>query len=154
MINQRYKKHHQTEQKNTTRFCGLRRAKAKLHSKSRLKRLQQHRPHQAVRAAGANQIYQIDQIDYDIDEVRQLLEATPGLIVLDNLTKNEYPMPLFAKNKDEVFVGRIRRDHSAPNSLNLWIVADNLRKGAATNAVQIAEYLMAHNLVGASALAV
>ena len=69
MINQRYKKHHQTEQKNTTRFCGLRRAKAKLHSKSRLKRLQQHRPHQAVRAAGANQIYQIDQIDYDIDEV-------------------------------------------------------------------------------------
>jgi len=77
--------------------------------------------------------------DFAIDEVRELLSKTDGVVVKDNPAKNEYPMPLDAMNKDEVFVGRIRRDESLPNSLNLWIVADNLRKGAATNTVQIAE---------------
>jgi aspartate-semialdehyde dehydrogenase len=69
------------------------------------------------------------------------------VIVQDDPAKNLYPMPLYAHDKNEVFVGRIRRDESAPNSLNLWIVADNLRKGAATNAVQIAEYLYQHNFL-------
>jgi aspartate-semialdehyde dehydrogenase len=77
-----------------------------------------------------------------------LLAATPGIIVQDDLKNNLYPMPLLAKHKDEVFVGRIRRDESIENGLNLWIVADNLRKGAATNAVQIATYLMEHKLIG------
>ena len=80
--------------------------------------------------------------DFDIKELRQLLTNASGVIVLDDPESNSYPMPLTAHDKDEVFVGRIRRDHSAPNSLNLWIVSDNLRKGAATNAVQIAEYLI------------
>lgn len=85
--------------------------------------------------------------DFDLDEVRELLAATPGVIVQDDLANNVYPMPINAHNKDEVFVGRIRRDESQKNTLNLWIVADNLRKGAATNTVQIAEYLIAKNLV-------
>jgi aspartate-semialdehyde dehydrogenase len=85
---------------------------------------------------------------FEVSEVKELLTAAEGLIVLDNINDNSYPMPLFAKNKDEVFVGRIRRDDSAENALNIWVVADNLRKGAATNAVQIAEYLMAKKLVG------
>jgi len=85
---------------------------------------------------------------YDLAEVRRLLGATSGLIVEDDPANNKYPMPRFAKNRDEVFVGRIRRDASIANGLNLWIVADNLRKGAATNAVQIAEYLVAHELIG------
>ncbi len=80
--------------------------------------------------------------DFTIEEVRQVLAKTPGLIVQDNPAQNEYPMPLFAHGKDEVFVGRIRRDESHERALNLWIVADNLRKGAATNAVQIAELLL------------
>jgi aspartate-semialdehyde dehydrogenase len=80
--------------------------------------------------------------DFDIDEVIKVLKKSPGLTVLDNPLANEYPMPLNAQNKDEVFVGRIRRDYSADNTLNLWIVADNLRKGAATNAVQIAEHIV------------
>ena len=80
--------------------------------------------------------------DYDLAELRQILENTPGLIVQDDPAENHYPMPLTAHKKDEVFVGRLRRDESQPNSLNMWIVADNLRKGAATNAVQIAEYLI------------
>jgi len=79
--------------------------------------------------------------DFDLDEVRKLLSEFPGIIVQDNPEENLYPMPINAQDKDEVFVGRIRRDFSNPNTLNLWIVADNLRKGAATNAVQIAEYL-------------
>lgn len=79
---------------------------------------------------------------FDLDEVRQVLEAAPGVIVQDNPEEYLYPMPMWAEGKDEVFVGRIRRDESQENSLNLWIVADNLRKGAATNAVQIAEYLL------------
>jgi aspartate-semialdehyde dehydrogenase len=85
--------------------------------------------------------------DFDIAEVRKILSETPGIIVQDDLANNIYPMPINAHNKDEVFVGRIRRDESQENTLNLWIVADNLRKGAATNTVQIAEYLIENNLV-------
>ena len=85
--------------------------------------------------------------DFDINEVRSILESTEGVIVQDNLKEFEYPMPLFAQGKNEVFVGRLRRDESQPNTLNMWIVADNLRKGAATNTIQIAEYLVANNLV-------
>lgn len=85
--------------------------------------------------------------DFDLAKVRQLLSETPGVIVQDDLANHIYPMPITANDKDEVFVGRIRRDESQKNTLNLWIVADNLRKGAATNTVQIAEYLIAHNLV-------
>lgn len=85
--------------------------------------------------------------DFDLDEVRALLAKQPGLVVVDNPAKLEYPMPKDAHGKDEVFVGRIRRDESNPKTLNLWIVADNLRKGAATNAVQIAEVLRDKNLL-------
>ena len=85
--------------------------------------------------------------EFDLDEVRKILSETPGVVVQDNVKNNEYPMPLYSEGKDDVFVGRIRRDLSQPKTLNLWIVADNLRKGAATNAVQIAEYLVANNLV-------
>ncbi len=85
--------------------------------------------------------------DFDPGDVTALLQKTPGVVVLDDPAKNEYPMPVLAHGKDEVFVGRIRRDLSKKKSLNVWIVADNLRKGAATNAVQIAEYLMSHGLV-------
>lgn len=84
---------------------------------------------------------------FTVEEVITLLDKTDGIVVQNNNSKNEYPMPLFAKNKDEVFVGRIRRDESTENGLNLWIVSDNLRKGAATNAVQIAEYLVENTLV-------
>jgi aspartate-semialdehyde dehydrogenase len=85
--------------------------------------------------------------DFDLKEVREILHHTQGVVVQDNPLTNTYPMPIYAKDKNEVFVGRIRRDESLPNSLNMWIVADNLRKGAATNAIQIAEYLMEHALV-------
>ena len=85
--------------------------------------------------------------DFDLTEVRKLLSETPGVIVHDNPATNSYPMPIFAHDKDEVFVGRLRRDETQPNTLNMWIVADNLRKGAATNAIQIAEYLVANHLV-------
>ena len=85
--------------------------------------------------------------EFDLDEVRKILSETPGVVLQDNVKNNEYPMPLYSEGKDDVFVGRIRRDLSQPKTLNLWIVADNLRKGAATNAVQIAEYLVANNLV-------
>lgn len=85
--------------------------------------------------------------DFDVNKVRALLQETEGIMVQDNLDTNTYPMPLYAQNKNEVFVGRIRRDESQENSLNLWIVADNLRKGAATNTIQIAEYLVANQLV-------
>ncbi|MEM0992830.1 MAG: aspartate-semialdehyde dehydrogenase [Bacteroidota bacterium] len=84
---------------------------------------------------------------FEVSEVRALLNDMPGVVVQDNPAKNEYPMPRFAKDKDAVFVGRIRRDESIENGLNLWIVSDNLRKGAATNAVQIAEYLVAQGIV-------
>ena len=85
--------------------------------------------------------------DFDEQEVRDLLAKSAGIVVQDNPGLNEYPMPLYASGKDEVFVGRIRRDYSQPNTLNCWIVSDNLRKGAATNAVQIAEYMLAKGLI-------
>jgi len=85
--------------------------------------------------------------EFDLDEVRKILSETLGVTLQDDVKNNVYPMPLYSEGKDEVFVGRIRRDLSQPKTLNLWIVADNLRKGAATNAVQIAEYLVANNLV-------
>ena len=85
--------------------------------------------------------------EYDMHELRAILENTEGLTVIDNPAQSEYPMPRNAYGVDGVFVGRIRRDESAPRSLNLWVVADNLRKGAATNTVQIAEYLVAKGLV-------
>ena len=85
--------------------------------------------------------------DFTLDEVRSLLTEAPGVVLQDNTDKLEYPMPYFAKGKDEVFVGRLRRDESEDNAMNMWVVADNLRKGAATNAVQIAEYLVSSKLV-------
>lgn len=85
--------------------------------------------------------------DFEVSNVRQILHHTQGVTVQDNVDTFTFPMPLYAQGKDDVFVGRIRRDGSQPNTLNMWIVADNLRKGAATNAVQIAEYLVANNLV-------
>ena len=84
---------------------------------------------------------------FDIDELRELLSKAPGLELQDDPASNLYPMPLHAHGKDATFVGRIRRDESLPNALNLWIVSDNLRKGAALNAVQIAEYLVEHELL-------
>jgi aspartate-semialdehyde dehydrogenase len=85
--------------------------------------------------------------DFDINEVREILSKSPGIIVQDDVDNFIYPMPLTAQEKDETFVGRIRRDETQPNTLNCWIVSDNLRKGAATNAVQIAEYLLEKNLL-------
>lgn len=79
---------------------------------------------------------------FSIAEIKKVLEATPGVIVVDNPSQNQYPMPIDSHNRDEVFVGRIREDISVENGLNLWVVADNLRKGAATNAVQIAEHIV------------
>ena len=85
--------------------------------------------------------------EFDLDEVRKILSETPGVVVMDDVKNSIYPMPLYSEGKDEVFVGRIRRDASQPKTLNMWIVADNLRKGAATNAIQIAEYLNENKLV-------
>lgn len=85
--------------------------------------------------------------DFDLADVRAILSETPGVVLQDNLETNTYPMPMFANDKDEVFVGRIRRDESQPNTLNMWVVADNLRKGAATNTIQIAEYLISKGLL-------
>jgi aspartate-semialdehyde dehydrogenase len=85
--------------------------------------------------------------EFDLSEVRAILQNTPGITLKDNVDTNTYPMPKYARGLDDVFVGRIRRDESQPRTLNLWIVADNLRKGAATNAVQIAAYLIEHKLV-------
>jgi aspartate-semialdehyde dehydrogenase len=86
--------------------------------------------------------------DFDLNELRELLAKSPGIVVVDDPANLKYPMPLDAHDKDEVFVGRLRRDETQPNTLNCWIVSDNLRKGAATNAVQIAEYLVAAQLIG------
>ncbi len=86
--------------------------------------------------------------DFKIEDVYRLLRETPGVIVQDDIANNVYPMPRNAEGKDEVFVGRIRRDESQPNSLNMWIVADNLRKGAATNTIQIAEAMIENGLLG------
>jgi aspartate-semialdehyde dehydrogenase len=85
--------------------------------------------------------------DFDLAAIRKLLSESPGLIVQDNPENNTYPMPIYAAGKNEVFVGRIRRDDSQDKTLNLWVVADNLRKGAATNTIQIAEYLLQENLI-------
>lgn len=85
--------------------------------------------------------------DFNISEVRSVLASTPGIIVQDDPKNNLYPMPINSKGRDEVFVGRIRKDESQPRTLNMWIVADNLRKGAATNAVQIAEFMLERSLV-------
>jgi aspartate-semialdehyde dehydrogenase len=85
--------------------------------------------------------------DFNLSEVRSILSTTPGVIVQDDPKNNIYPMPINSQNSDDVFVGRMRRDESQPNTLNLWVVADNLRKGAATNAVQIAEFMMERSLV-------
>ena len=85
--------------------------------------------------------------DFELAQVRALLQSTDGVVVQDNPDTNTYPMPAYAHNKDEVFVGRIRRDLTQPNTLNMWIVSDNLRKGAATNAIQIAEHLLGENLI-------
>ena len=84
---------------------------------------------------------------FEVEEVRQLLNESDGVVVQDNPTTNTYPMPIYAEGKDEVFVGRIRRDFSQENTLNLWVVSDNLRKGAATNAIQIAEYLLENKFI-------
>ena len=84
--------------------------------------------------------------EYSLDDVRQLLERFPGVVVYDNPSEHKYPMPVLAHNSDEVFVGRIRRDFSREKCLNFWVVSDNIRKGAATNAIQIAEYMAANNL--------
>lgn len=86
--------------------------------------------------------------DFDLGEVKALLQSAPGVVVVDDLANQQYPMPMDAHEKDEVFVGRLRRDESQANTLNMWVVSDNLRKGAATNAVQIAEYLNSKGLLG------
>ena len=85
--------------------------------------------------------------DFTLPDVRRIISETPGVVLQDDTSKNVYPMPIFAHDKDDVFVGRLRRDETQPNTLNMWIVADNLRKGAATNAIQIAEYLIENKLV-------
>ena len=85
--------------------------------------------------------------EYDLSDVRKILHEAPGVVLQDNPDTNTYPMPIYAEGKDDVFVGRLRRDESQPNTLNMWIVSDNLRKGAATNTIQIAEYLMEKGLI-------
>jgi len=85
--------------------------------------------------------------DFDLDDVREVLRQTDGVELVDDVQNNHYPMPKDSHGRDAVLVGRLRRDDTQPNTLNMWIVADNLRKGAATNAVQIAEYLTANGLV-------
>jgi len=86
--------------------------------------------------------------DFDIDEVRSILSAAPGVVLQDDVKKNIYPMPLHSGGKDDTYVGRLRRDYTQPNTLNCWIVADNLRVGAATNAVKIAEILLQKGFIG------
>ena len=85
--------------------------------------------------------------EFDMDEVRKILSASPGVVLVDDPSKQQYPMPKDAHERDEVFVGRLRRDETQPKTLNMWIVSDNLRKGAATNAVQVAEYLLGKGLI-------
>ncbi len=89
--------------------------------------------------------------EFDLAEVRTLLEQAPGVVVVDDVATQQYPMPLMAHDKDDVFVGRLRRDETQPKTLNMWIVSDNLRKGAATNAVQIAEYLLEKGILQTNA---
>jgi len=90
--------------------------------------------------------------DFDLNDVKQLLSTSPGVVVVDEPSKQQYPMPMDAHDNDDVLVGRLRRDETQPNTLNMWIVSDNLRKGAATNAIQIAEYLMEKGLLGRKAV--
>ena len=85
--------------------------------------------------------------DFDLDEIKIALNSMVGVMVVDNISNNEYPMPINTHKKDAVYVGRIRRDFSQEKTLNMWVVSDNLRKGAATNTVQIAEYLLKKNLI-------
>jgi aspartate-semialdehyde dehydrogenase len=85
--------------------------------------------------------------EFILQDIRRILHETPGVTVQDNPDTNTYPMPIYANGKDDVFVGRIRRDETQKNTLNMWIVSDNLRKGAATNAIQIAEYLVDKELI-------
>jgi aspartate-semialdehyde dehydrogenase len=85
--------------------------------------------------------------EYELEEVRSILQKEPGIILVDDVKNLKYPMPMDAHDRDEVFVGRLRRDETQPKTLNMWIVSDNLRKGAATNAIQIAEYLVEKKLV-------
>jgi aspartate-semialdehyde dehydrogenase len=85
--------------------------------------------------------------EFDLNEIRNLLQTAPGVVLVDDIKNLKYPMPIDAHNKDEVFVGRLRRDETQAKTLNMWIVSDNLRKGAATNAVQIAEYLLKNKLL-------
>jgi aspartate-semialdehyde dehydrogenase len=85
--------------------------------------------------------------EFDMADVKSLLSSAPGVVLVDDPATQQYPMPKDAHERDEVFVGRLRRDETQPKTLNMWIVSDNLRKGAATNAVQIAEYLMAKKLL-------
>jgi len=92
--------------------------------------------------------------EFDLEAVRELLRNAPGIKLFDDPAKDEYPMPLLANGRDEVFVGRLRRDETQPRTLNMWIVADNLRKGAATNAVQIAELLVAKKLIAQTGIVV
>jgi aspartate-semialdehyde dehydrogenase len=86
--------------------------------------------------------------EFDLDEIKNLLSHSPGVVLVDDPSEQKYPMPMDAHEKDEVFVGRLRRDETQPRTLNMWIVSDNLRKGAATNAIQIAEYLLKNGLLG------
>ena len=88
--------------------------------------------------------------EYDLAELRGILEKAPGVVVIEDVANLKYPTPLMAHDRDEVFVGRMRRDETQPKTLNMWIVSDNLRKGAATNAVQIAEYMVSKGLIGKS----
>ncbi|WP_313112669.1 aspartate-semialdehyde dehydrogenase [Aequorivita sediminis] len=85
--------------------------------------------------------------EFELGDIRKMLHETPGVTLQDNIDTNIYPMPIYAHDKDEVFVGRIRRDETQENTVNMWIVSDNLRKGAATNTIQIAEYLVANSLI-------
>ncbi|SFN48085.1 aspartate-semialdehyde dehydrogenase [Bizionia echini] len=99
-------------------------------------------------AGGHSEAVNIEfETDFTLSDVRKLLNETEGVILQDNTDVNTYPMPIYANGKDDVFVGRIRRDESQPNTINMWIVADNLRKGAATNTIQIAEYLIKNDLI-------
>jgi aspartate-semialdehyde dehydrogenase len=102
-----------------------------------------------VRIGHSESVYFETERDTDLDAIRNLWLQTPGIIVQDDVKNNLYPMPLFCEDRNEVFVGRLRKDLSQPRAFNCWIVADNLRKGAATNAVQIAEHLINHKLINA-----
>ena len=85
--------------------------------------------------------------DFELGDIRSLLQSAPGVVLVDEPSTQKYPMPMDAHERDEVFVGRLRRDETQPKTLNMWVVSDNLRKGAATNAVQIAEYLLEKGLL-------